>query len=98
MYDQLHGYNKHFLDKLLCGFCKAHSTQHALFRLLPQWLSDLDSGWFVTTILKDLSEAYYCLPYNPLIEKLVAFESYYDSSNIYIRMPNIKIGIKQLHG
>ena len=33
MYDQLHEYAETFLNKLLCGFRKAHSTQHALFRL-----------------------------------------------------------------
>ena len=34
MYDQLYEYAETFLNKLLRGFCKAHSTQHALFRLL----------------------------------------------------------------
>ena len=40
MYDQLHEYIKYFFDKFLCGFRRAHSTQHALFRLLPKWLSE----------------------------------------------------------
>ena len=30
MYDQLYDYAETFLNKLLCGFRKAHSTQHAL--------------------------------------------------------------------
>ena len=34
---------------------------------------------FLGTISKDLSEAYGCLPYNPLIEKLQAHESDYNS-------------------
>ena len=34
MYDQLYEYMENFLNQLLCGFRKAHSTQHALFRLL----------------------------------------------------------------
>ena len=34
MYDQLYEYAETFLNKLLCGFRKAQSTQHALFRLL----------------------------------------------------------------
>ena len=34
---------------------------------------------FLSTILKYLSEAYGCLPYNPLIEKLEAYESDYKS-------------------
>ena len=33
MYDQLYEYTETFLNKLLCGFRKAHFTQHALFRL-----------------------------------------------------------------
>ena len=37
MYDQLYEYIENFLDQLLCGFRKAHSTQHALFRLIPNW-------------------------------------------------------------
>ena len=36
-YDQLNEYVETFLDKLLCGFRKVHSTQHALFRLLQKW-------------------------------------------------------------
>ena len=38
MYDQLYEYAETFLNKLLCGFRKAHSTQHALFRLLQKRL------------------------------------------------------------
>ena len=34
MYDQLYEYIEHFLNQLLCGFCKVHLTQHALSRLL----------------------------------------------------------------
>ena len=30
MYDQLYEYAETFLNKLLCGFRKAHSTQHGL--------------------------------------------------------------------
>ena len=36
IYNQLVKYMDTFLNKLLCGFRKAHSTQHALFKLL-QW-------------------------------------------------------------
>ena len=31
-----------FLNELLCGFSKAHSTQHALFKLLQAWQKELD--------------------------------------------------------
>ena len=32
-----------FLNKILCGFRKAHSTQHALFRVLQAWQKGLDN-------------------------------------------------------
>ena len=47
--------------------------QHALLRLLQQWLSELDSGGFVGTLLTDLSKVYDCLPHNLIIAKLEAY-------------------------
>ena len=73
MYDQLYEYIVHFLNQLLCGFRKAHSTQHALFRLLQKWQKGLDSGGFIGTILMDLSKAYDCLPHDLSIAKLEAY-------------------------
>ena len=73
MYDQLYEYMIHFLNQLLCGFCKAHSAQHALFRLLQKWQKELDSGGFIGTILMDLSKAYDYLPHGLLIAKLEAY-------------------------
>ena len=37
MYDQLYIHMNNFLNELLCGFRKTHSTQHALFKLLQTW-------------------------------------------------------------
>ena len=34
IYDQLSEYLEKYLNSILCGFRKAHSTQHALFKLL----------------------------------------------------------------
>ena len=34
IYDQLSQYLEKYLNSLLCGFRKAHSSQHALFKLL----------------------------------------------------------------
>ena len=34
IYNQLSGYSESFLNNILCGFPKAHSTQHALFKQL----------------------------------------------------------------
>ena len=56
MYDQLHEYTETFLNKLLCGFRKAHSTQQALSRLLQKWKRELESSGIVRKILMDLSK------------------------------------------
>ena len=74
MYDQLNEYVETFLKKLLCGFCKAHSKQHALFRFLQKWQKELDSSGIVGTILMDLSKAYDCLPHDLIITKLEAYD------------------------
>ena len=73
MHDQLYEYAETFVNKLLCGFRKAHSTQHALFRLLQKWQKELDSSGIVGTILMDLSKAYECLPHDLVIAKLEAY-------------------------
>ena len=57
LYDQLNEYMETFLNKLLCGFRKVHSTHHALFRLFQILQKDLDSSEIVGTILMDLSKA-----------------------------------------
>ena len=62
MYDQLNEYVETFLNKLLCGFRKAYSTQHALFRLFQKWQKELDFSGNVGMILIDLSKAYDYLP------------------------------------
>ena len=73
MYDQLKEYLEQYLNNLLCGFRKAHSTQHALFRLLRERQYELDKSVFVRIILTDLSEGYDCLPYDLLIAKFEAY-------------------------
>ena len=44
IYDQLNEYLEEYLNSLLCGFRKTHSTQHALFRLLQEWQNELDTS------------------------------------------------------
>ena len=61
LYDQLSQYLEKYFDTLLCGFRKAHSTQHALFKLVQLWKEELGKSAFVGTILMDLSKAYDCL-------------------------------------
>ena len=50
LYDQLSKYLEKYLNTLLCGFQKAHSTQHAL-RLLQAWQEELDKSGFVGTMI-----------------------------------------------
>ena len=73
IYNQLGMYVDTFLNKLLCRFRKAHSTQHDLFKLLQQCQKELDNSGLVGTILMDLSKAYGCLPHDLIIAKLEAY-------------------------
>ena len=54
-------------------FRKAHSTQHALLKLLQQWRKELDNFGVVETTLMDLSKAYDCLPHDYIIAKLETY-------------------------
>ena len=64
---------ENFLNQLLCGFRKAHSTQHVLFRLIQSWQKVLDQSEFVGTILMDLYKAYDCLPHDLMVAKLEGY-------------------------
>ena len=70
VYDQIYEYMENFLSELLWGFRKAHSTQHALLRLLQEWQALLDSVGYAGTIFIDLSKAYECLSHDLLKAKL----------------------------
>ena len=73
IYKQLSNYTESFLSSILCGFWKAHNTQHALFKLLHSWQKELDQKGFVGTILMDLSKGYDCIPHDLLITKLECY-------------------------
>ena len=75
IYNQLGEYVDLFLNKLLCGFRKAHSTQHVLFKLLHSWQKELDNSGFIGTILMDLSKTYDCLPHDLIIAKFEALRT-----------------------
>ena len=49
--NQFLDYSDNFLNNRLFGFRKAHSMQHALFKLLQSWQRVLDNGGFIGTIL-----------------------------------------------
>ena len=73
IYDPLNEYLEQYLNSLLCGFRKAHTTQHALFGLVQEWQNELDKSGFLGTILIDLSKAYDYLPHDLLIAKFEAY-------------------------
>ena len=73
IYNQLSDYFDSFLNNILCGFRKAHSTQRALFKLMQPWQQVLHNGGFIGTILMDLSKAYDSLPHNLLIAMLECY-------------------------
>ena len=58
---------------MLCGFRKAHSTQHALFELLQSWQKELDNGGFAGTNVMYLSKAYDSIQHELLIAKLKCY-------------------------
>ena len=79
---------------MVCGFRKAHSTEHALFRLIQKWHAELDSGGYVGTVLMDLSKAYDCLSHDLLLPKLQAYGLDMGSLNIlldYLTLRSIKL-------
>ena len=97
IYNQLGKYMDTFLNKLLCGFRKAHSTQHALFKLLQRWQKELDNSGLVGTILMDLSKSYDCLPHHLIIAKFEAYGLSKSSLSLLLdyltsRKQRVKIG------
>ena len=73
IYNQFSGLMTECLNKLLCSFSKAHSTQHALFKLLHSWQQELDKSSYVGAILMELSNASDSSPLHLIIEKLEAY-------------------------
>ena len=70
LYNRLSDYVENIFNVILCGFRKAHNTQHTLFKLLQSWQKELDEKSMVATVLIDLSKPYDCIPHDLLIAKL----------------------------
>ena len=97
IYEQVLNYSEPFLYEIFCGFRKAHSTQHVLFKLLTSWQNSLNRGGSVGSILMDLSKAYDCLPHDLLLAKLQAYGFSKESIRLFLcyltnRTQRIKIG------
>ena len=97
IYNQLGKYMDTFLNKLLCGFRKAHSTQQSLFKLLQRWQKELDNSGLVGTVLMNLSKAYCCLPHDLIIAKFQAYDLSKSSLSLLLdyltsRKQRVKIG------
>ena len=73
------------LNKLLCEFRKAHSTQHALFKLLHSWQKEFDNSVLISTILMEISRAHDILPHDLIIAE---FEAYGLSKNSLKLLPH----------
>ena len=63
---------KMFLNSLLCGFRKAHSSQHAFLKSLQAWQKELHQCGFVGKIM-DLSNVCDCLAHDLLMAKLETY-------------------------
>ena len=73
LHKRLSDYVEYIFNVILWGFRKAHSTQHALFRLLQSWQNELYKKGMVAKVLMDLCKAYDCIPHDLLIAKLNAY-------------------------
>ena len=97
IYEQASNYFEPFFNDILCGFRKAHSTQHALFKLLTSWQNSFYGGGFFGSVLVDLSKAYDFLPHDLLLAKLQAYGFSKESIRPFLsylrnRTKRIKIG------
>ena len=95
LFEQMSPFFEKMFSKLLCGFCKRHSTQHALLKLIQRWQKTLDTSDYVGTILMDLSKAFDCISHDLLIAKLSAYGFGKDSLKlIYSYLTNRKQRIR----
>ena len=91
LFEQMSKFFEKIFSKLLCGFRKGHSTQHALLKLIQRWQKTVDNSNYVGTILMDLSKAFDCISHDLLIAKLSAYGFHKNSLKlIYSYLSNRK--------
>ena len=73
LYNRLSHYVENNFNVILCGFRKAHSRQHALFKLLQSRQKELDEKGMMATVLMNLFKAHDCIPHDLLMAKLNAY-------------------------
>ena len=74
----------------MCGFRKANSTQHTLFRHLQKLQKELDSMGFIVTNLMVLPKPMDYLPHDLLTAKLEACGLDNDSPNLLLDYLSIR--------
>ena len=64
---------KSLLSKYQCEFRGGYNAQHCLIDLIEKWKKSVDNSDLFGALLSDLSKAFHCLPYEPLIAKVNAY-------------------------
>ena len=89
---QLSQFLEEKFSKFPCAYRKQFSSQHALFRLIEDWKTELERNKHIDAVLMDLSKALDCLPKNLLLGKL---QSYGVDKNYLLLIQNYLSNRKQ---
>ena len=91
LFEQISTFFENIFSKILCGFRKGLSNQHALLKLILRWQKFLNNSNYVGTILMNLSKAFDCISHDLLIAKLSAYGFHKNSLKlIYSYLSNRK--------
>ena len=72
--NQLLRFMKEHFSHLISAYRTNYSSQHAIIRLLEEWIKNLDDNLVVGALLTDLFKAFDCIPQDLLIAKLAAYD------------------------
>ena len=72
IFNQISTHFEPYFSSFLTGFCKNHSTQHSLLKMLELWKETLEKRKSVGAIFMDLSKAFDTLNHDLSIAKLEA--------------------------